>query len=142
MVEFHLGALIADATRYESMSRRFRPGGNSIEISEVALWLFLLAGIVTAVWLSHKLAGHVIRSTHHSLSRLFHDLCAAHGVNWWQRRLLHQLARACNLPHPVHLFLRPACFDSRNLPANLAGHQRQFAALQESLFGGGDERGL
>ncbi len=131
----HLGVLIADATRYESLGRRFRAGGNPIEFSEVAAWLILVAGICAAVWISHQVAGKLIRNNQHSPTRLFRELCIAHRMTGFQRRLLCQLARAYDLPHPVHLYLRPACFETQNIPAHLAAYQSQVATLRETLFG-------
>jgi len=129
------GAVVAQTNVYEHMGRRFRPGGNSFDVSDAVVWLLFIAGAVVLAWFLHKLVTLVTQTKKHSLNRLFGQLCVTHDVSWHGRRLLYRLAGVHGLPHPVHLFLCPDCFRPQTLPPEMSAFQSEVADLHATLFG-------
>ena len=132
--------LVAESNVYEHMGRRFRPGGNSFDLSDAIVWLLLIAGVVVLAWFLHKVVTQIVQTKNHSLNHLFGQLCAAHGVGWYGRRLLYRLAGVHRLPHPVHLFLRPDCFQPQTLPPEMSAFQSEVSHLRATLFGYREDR--
>ncbi len=129
------GAVVAQTNVFEQMGRRFRPGGNSFDVSDAIVWLSFIAGAVALVWFLHSLVTRVTQANKHSQNRLFGQLCVIHDVGWHDRRLLYRLAGVHGLPHPVHLFLSPECFQPQTLPSEMSAFQGEVAQLHATLFG-------
>jgi hypothetical protein len=76
------------------------------------------------------------RRTSASARRLFRSLCRAHRLNWWDRRLLCRLARACRLPDAGRLFIDPRYFDAETARGRPRANASRIAELRQQLFGG------
>jgi hypothetical protein len=131
-------ALILFASR-EEMHRvwgRFdheRPGinPNQVVIGIAAIAAAVVAGIV---W--HVIKRRASRTySSDSSTKLFRELCAAHGMTRADRRLLRQLAEARGATNPATLFIEPRYFDVQNLPGELRPFAKELRALNETLFG-------
>ncbi len=66
--------------------------------------------------------------------KLFRQLCAVHGVNRGNKRLLLQMAAALNLASPATLFVMPSAFRSSALPNQLRPEHDRIKELAEKLF--------
>jgi hypothetical protein len=73
--------------------------------------------------------------TSDSASRLFRELCAAHGLKRPTRRLLQQLAAAHGITNPALLFVEPQHFDLKSLPAETRISPTELRKLRQKLFG-------
>ncbi|MCI0333328.1 MAG: hypothetical protein L0228_08915 [Planctomycetes bacterium] len=138
MTQISLTSLILLATR-EEMHRvwgRFdheRPGITANQ------WL-IVVGVIACLLLTtliYRVASRRSSRTFSSDSpaKLFRELCAAHGLNLYSRRLLKRLAQARGLTSPALLFVEPQHFDTHNFPAELKSSATELRQLRERLFG-------
>jgi hypothetical protein len=72
-----------------------------------------------------------VSKPYHNASRLFHDLCREHQLNWSERRALRKLANHLNVDPPALLFVQPECFSVTGLSPEQAG---QLDRLRRRLF--------
>jgi hypothetical protein len=66
--------------------------------------------------------------------KLFRQLCAAHELDFKNRRLLLRLAAALELPQPATLFLLPTAFATVELHPQLCKDATQIKQLGQQLF--------
>ncbi len=67
-------------------------------------------------------------------SRLFRELCKAHGLDRGNRKLLQQLAAQTGLAEAADVFLTPAVFDAGQLPEQLRAEGERVQELRGQLF--------
>ena len=79
------------------------------------------------------------RNSRSKARALFHELTAAHGLDFASRQLLKRLARATGVKQPARLFLEPQRFEPRNLPKDLQEKWPVIESLHSRLFGQGHE---
>lgn len=96
--------------------------------------------VATSVLLLAVLGWHLLGSWLHgrfpmnSPQSLFRELCAAHGLDHSDRRLLRTLAAARGVAAPAELFVMPEHFDPDQLPPALATQADHLARLARRLF--------
>jgi hypothetical protein len=131
----HGWVLLASREEMHRVWGRFdheRPGisANQLVIAVAAIGLAVVAGFVWRV--IKRRASRTFSSD--SSSKLFHELCAAHGIRRTSRRLLKQLADARGVTDPATLFVEPRYFDVQNLPSELRSSAKELQLLGETLF--------
>ena len=95
--------------------------------------LVLVAAVLVATW-TVRAAQAWMKRWHDSPTRLFLDLCRAHGLNRYERRLLRRMARLQRLPRSADVFLAPQHFDAEQLARTLSPQAAQLQALRARLF--------
>jgi hypothetical protein len=65
---------------------------------------------------------------------LFSDLCRAHGLNAFSRRLLKRLAAGCGLTDAATLFVEPRHFESNDLPRALQAVKGELQCLRDRIY--------
>ena len=66
--------------------------------------------------------------------KLFRQLSLAHGLDRSSQNLLRRLAQALQLEYPGEVFLKPAYYQTPQLPASLRHQEAELQALRERLF--------
>lgn len=127
--------LVAEVSRIESLGRKFRGGRTKFDADNVWVGLLVLSGIVLGFWLLSRLKDRQESFRRvNSPRKLFRELCKAHGLKFFQRRLLKQVARWQRLARPAKLFLEPERLETRNLSSRLRARQVALAAISKKLF--------
>lgn len=126
--------LLAEAGRIENMGRKFR-GGEKLKAIDLLIWLLVLSGMVLGFWLLSLLKDRQdsVRRVN-SPRKLYHELCKLHGLNYFQRRLLRQIARWQRLTQPTKLFLEPERLEAHNLSPRLRARWGEIASIGRKLF--------
>jgi hypothetical protein len=101
------------------------------------LWLL---GIVLLLFITAVLKQAIKRRasrtfTSDSSSKLFRELCAAHGLRRTARNLLKRLAAARGLKNAASLFVEPQHFEETTLPIELRPSMLELGRLKKRLFG-------
>ena len=131
----HHGMLLAQSSRWDSMSRGFRGRRARIDFNDVVLGLLILGGVVAALWgLSVVLRLQERRRGYTSPLGLFLSLCKAHGLRWSQRWLLWRVVRSHRLRDPAQLFLRPELLNPAKLGPPFRLRAAELKRLRSSLF--------
>lgn len=126
---------LTDRERLQELGAGFREKKDEFSGIELVYWVALgVAALVALAWFSRWLARHDRRSLFSSPRALFNALCKAHGLDYANRRLLKQLARAAGLSPPARAFVSPQCFEAARLPAPLRGQERAIDKLRQRLF--------
>ncbi len=101
-------------------------------------WMFLISA--AAIVLLSALVSYLFakRRQHEfwqdSSTRLFHDLCQAHQLEFASRRLLKKLASARGVESAADLFVEPRYFNPVGLPPALQSSAHELQQLQHALF--------
>ncbi len=66
--------------------------------------------------------------------KLFRELSRAHGLNFFNQRLLRRLAAGVGLECATEVFLTPSAFNAQTLPAQLQADAARIQALRNRLF--------
>ncbi len=133
---FQSSLLWGQVQRATSMGSRFRGESAQFGMQQVLNGLMLLGVIALAIWGLSLLLNRQDRTRRHLSHRaLFRSLANAHALNFAQKRLLKELARAHRLAQPARLFLEPERFDAARLTQSLARRQGQLDTLRSKLFG-------
>lgn len=129
--------LLAQATRWEGMSRNFQARRTHIDSHDVALGAVILLCCLLAVWVLSFVA-RLQERQRPLLSKsplgLFLGLCRAHGLRWSERWLLWRVAMTRRLRDPARLFLEPGLFDPGTLTPSLRAQAVELRQLRERLF--------
>ncbi len=109
-----------------------RPGFGAAEWSVLigALTLLLVIVVTSYVVAKRKRSEFL----HNSPKRLFYELCRAHQLHMWNRRLLKKLAAARGVQNPAELFVDPKYFDAADLPQGLQSAAPELRQLRHALF--------
>jgi hypothetical protein len=100
----------------------------------VLVGIVLVLGIIAVV--KRILERRATRTfTSDSSTKLFHELCAAHGLRRAARKLLKRLAEARGLKNAATLFVEPQYFDAGTLPMEWQSHASELRRLSLRLFG-------
>ena len=127
--------LLAEVSRIESMGRKFRGGRTKFDADNVWVGLLVLFGMVVVFWFLSRLKDRQESSRRvNNPRKLFRELCKAHGLKFFQRRLLKQVARWQRLARPAKLFLEPERLEPRNLSPRLRARQDELAVIGKKLF--------
>ena len=131
----HHGILLAQSSRWDSMSRGFRGRRSRIDFDDVMLGLVILGGVVAALWgLSLLLRLQERRRGYTSPLGLFLSLCKAHRLRWSQRWLLWRIVRSCRLRDPAQLFVRPELLNPAALGPSFRLRAAELKRLRSLLF--------
>jgi hypothetical protein len=127
--------LLAQITKWQRMGDSFRRTGPRMEMADllpaVIVLAIVVAGIVVAVKLYQR---RDFSKPCDDPGKMFRQLCAAHQLNFGSRRLLLQLAAACEMSQPAEVFVTPAAFRPSNLPPQLSQHEARIKQLAAQLF--------
>ncbi len=114
------------------------------ETREKLLWLGgFAAAVILLLWGASRWARRLEGDrTYTNAGRLFYELCRAHGLDAYSRRLLRRLASHARLSQPALVFVEPQWFDPAALPPSLAAEQARLEQLRARLFapGGGKRK--
>ena len=126
--------LLAQSNRITNMGKRFRVADPSVSVLQIVGWSVLAVVVILVVWRVVQAVAIRDGRSYTSPKRLFRDLCRLHGLDWPNRRLLRQIAKANRLDQPAHVFLQPALFDTAQLKPPLKPFAKQIRALGKKLF--------
>ena len=114
---------------------RFDHGRPGFDASYLIIAVALVALVIVAAWSWRRDASRSTKGfSSNSASRLFRELCAAHGLKLASRRLLKRLAESRRLTNPATLFVEPQHFDTKNLPAELKSSANELRQIRNQLF--------
>jgi hypothetical protein len=130
-----MSALAAACSLLAEIGDNFPDSGKRLTWSD--LWPYGIAAVVAAIAVFayvqiRKRNDMTLRCD--DPQRLFRELCRAHKLGRGSARLLSQLATASQLAQPAQIFLTPAAFDAKSLPASLRPRAAEFKRLQKELF--------
>ena len=110
-----------------------KPGFSASQL----LWLLgIVALLVVVAAIKQIIKRRAARTfTSDSSSKLFRELCAAHGLRRAARKLLRRLADARGLKNAAALFVEPQHFDAGTLPIELRSNAAELERLSRRLFG-------
>jgi hypothetical protein len=115
---------------------RFDHGKSSFGTGHLLAIVGITAFLLLAAMVWRILARRSARTfTSDNSTRLFRELCAAHGLKRSARRLLQHLATARGLSNTSLLFAEPQHFESKNLPPQLKCSAAELRHLRDKLFG-------
>lgn len=109
------------------------------ETREKLLWLGgFAAAVILLLWGASLWARRSEgERTYTHAHRLFYELCRAHGLDAYSRRLLRRLASHARTAQPARVFVEPQWFDAAALPPSLAAEQARLEQLRSRLFAPG-----
>ena len=128
--------LLAQATGWWEMGRRFREGGPALEPANLLIFLAVVAAGTFLFWLLAKFLQRDNKRSFHGPRRLFWELCREHDLNLFDRWLLWRLAAAQRLPQPACVFVDANCFASEQIPHRLKRKKMQLQRIHQKLFAG------
>jgi hypothetical protein len=108
-----------------------RPGLDASQMLMMTAAFVLLVGSVL-VW--HRITGRTSRHFCDSSTKLFHELCSAHGLKFSTRRLLKRLARSRGIKDFALLFVEPQHLDTKSLPGQLNSSVAELRQLHDKLY--------
>ncbi len=129
-----LGLAAADGDRWSTFAGQFRDGGSQVSITSLVVLGVVVLVAVIVLWKVARVMALRDGQSYHNPTRLFHDLCRLHGLDFPSRKLLWRLAKIRQLEHPARLFLEPTWFDAAQVPATLQPFRSQLAELKQRLF--------
>jgi hypothetical protein len=130
------GILLAEPSRLETLGRGFQHG-SGVSRGNIVLGVFVLVGIVLAVWAAAYWHTHRDRLPWcNDAAKLFWSLCRAHALRWGDRWLLWRVARYQRLDDPARMFLEPQRLDPANLGAVFRTQSARLGAIRARLFAG------
>ncbi len=137
---FSLQATLAlaagNSDKLANLSGRFQNGGGTVSMTQLVLVGIGVLIVGCVLWLvARKFALRDGRS-YHNQTRLFHDLCRLHGLDFPSRKLLWRLAKLKQLEHPAQLFVEPSWFEAPQVPGSLQPFRSQLAELKLRIFQG------
>jgi len=127
--------LFAQISRWQRMGDGIHRNHERLDFAEllpVGIVLALFAAVIAVVVFLKKRNDF---SQHcNDSQRLFRELSLAHNIDRASQKILRQLADASQASQPAEVFLRPALFESSNLPQELREDEEQIQSLKEQLF--------
>jgi len=127
--------LLGQFSKWKRLGDGLHRSGNRLEFSDLLPYLIVIAviiiGVAVANWLRHR---YDLSQPCNDPRKLFMELCKAHHLDWPTRRLLHRLALSHELAQPAEVFLKPALFETGQLPPHLMKDATRLAALRQRLF--------
>jgi hypothetical protein len=114
---------------------RFDHGKTTFGTGHLVTIVGITALLVLAVMVWRIIARRSARTfKSDSPTRLFRELCAAHGLKRSDRRLLQQLATSRRVMNAETLFVEPQHFETKNLPPELKPSVAALRQLRVHLF--------
>jgi hypothetical protein len=127
--------VLAQYSRWKHLGDGLHRSGSRADLSDLLPFIIALAVIALIAVVAVKIYKRRDFSGHCDDPRkLFRQLCAAHELDFTDRRLLLRLATALKLPQPAALFLQPAAFAPADLPPQLRQEAAQIKQLGQQLF--------
>ncbi len=110
-------------------------GGNSQKATGNVLW-YLVGALValTIATICTGLRWALRQRAKKSPIGIFQELCAAHGLNRREQRLLRRLAGHYRLAHPAVLFVDPSLWESEGLDGPWKKQAQALRGLKDRLF--------
>jgi hypothetical protein len=132
---FPILILIAENERTRQMMQALRSARNSTSSNSTWLGLMILMAALLAFVALAIIVQRQQRQRKVSCPRsLFFEICRAHRLTWFERRLLWRLARSQKLADPARLFLSPECFEIGSLTVALRSRAEELRKLSERIF--------
>jgi hypothetical protein len=129
--------LLAEQDPLENIAREFKGREDRIESGYLWTGLWILLGLVAAIWLLAKVFQlYEKRRPINSSWMLFLSLSKAHRLRWSERWLLWRVARAQQLKDPARLFLDRERLEAANLPPAFRFQAERLEAIRDRLFAG------
>ena len=119
--------------RVDSLGDRFRNGAQ-MEWTTMFVVIVVLAMAIGVVWLVSRHLSLKDSGGYHNHRGLFRELCWAHRLGWWDRRLLVSIARQQGVVVPARLFVEPEWFAPERQEGLKEARRRHVARLCETLF--------
>lgn len=127
--------LLAQRANWERMGDRFSGEAAELQTGELLTLLAVMIGAGVLIWLLRFAARwQEGRSRRPNPRRLFSDLCRAHRLNRWERKLLREMGEGLGLRQPAEVFVRPDAFRATPLPPEAESKPAAFKQLQRKLF--------
>ncbi|TWT75999.1 hypothetical protein Pla123a_27850 [Posidoniimonas polymericola] len=127
--------ILAQRANWERMGDRFSGEAAELQTEELLTLLAVVVGAGLLIWLLRVAArwqeGRLKRP---NPRRLFNDLCRAHRLNRWERKLLREMGEGLGLRQPAEVFVRPDAFRASPLPPDAEAMPVAFKQLQKKLF--------
>jgi hypothetical protein len=128
-------SLLAQYSRWKRLGDGLHRPGSRAELADLIPFFLTLAVVALVAIVAVQLYKRSDFSRPCDDPRkLFRQLCAAHQLNFSNRRLLLRLATALELPQPAALFVDPEAFATTNLPPQLRKEAKQISRLGQQLF--------
>ncbi len=125
--------LLADANRFRSLGNHFRGRRAEVDGGDLLTGLILLGCVVLVGYLlSRLLARQERQRSYNKPAALFRQLCKAHQLDRYQRRLLRELAAAQQVEPAARLFLEPEHFQPSHLGSLVEAEE--ILLLRDRLF--------
>jgi hypothetical protein len=119
----------------QNMARGFQGKAAHLDSGELAIFLAIVAGVVTGLWLlAYWIERREGRSYFDSSLGLFLSLSREHGLKWHETWLLWRIARGQGLREPSRLFLEPERFKPDRLMSSFSGRAEAIQAIARRLF--------
>jgi hypothetical protein len=134
---FQSAVMIAAGQGQVRVWGRFDHGEASFGTGHLLTIAGIAAILIVIAVARHHLAKRAKRTfSSDNPTRLFRELCAAHGLKRSKRRFLQQLAAAHGITNPAALFVEPQHFELKSLPAELKISPGELRRLRQKLFDG------
>jgi len=128
-------SLLAFSQEMHRVWGRFDHQKPGITPSQWLMVLGLLAAVVVGVIIWRIVAQRAKRTySSNNPTKLFNELCKAHGIDRAGRRLLKRLADARGESSAAQLFLDPQAFELQTMPGELRPAAKELKLLRERLF--------
>lgn len=129
--------LLADDSRWQNLGQRFRGSRAQLDEWDISVGIAVVGGLLVGIFLLSRYASSSEKGRRfHSQRKLFRSLCAAHGLERSDGRLLKRLARLHRISHPARLFLEPERFQRLESGRELSAENDAIEALRRRLFTG------
>ena len=126
--------VLAQQSRLEAMGDGLRNKGEAYTTTELLIGAGAIAVAGITIWfILQRLSERKSRRTN-SPRKLFRELCAAHGLDRKDRKLLLKVTRWQRMTNPGRLFVEPVRFESVNLSPSLCKQHERLTALRNRLF--------
>lgn len=127
--------LLAQRHNWERLGDRFSGKHAEVNWEELLVLLACLIGSAVVIWLLYAATRwQEARLRRPNPRRLFRELCRAHRLNRWERRVLRELAESAAARQPAELFVRPDAFRPAPLPRLATERPAAFEQLRRKLF--------
>lgn len=129
------GFLFAQVSRWERLGDGLHRSRGRMDPMD--FWpLFIVLGVIAAAIVVVLKIRKQNDMTEHcdDPDKLFRELSLAHELDRGSQKLLRQLADSLQLTQPAEIFLKPAYFQTAQIPAELRNEAAELEALEKRLF--------